>query len=326
MYFYCPEEKESKIKQTYENIRHFLQSREMADILSSFGLQIPDAKDTEELVARYLKISALWDYRGKQRTASDARTGEKARWLVSDASVTETQRNAVMRAVAPLGLVGHVSPQAESYDYILALGGARYSCLYRPGYAVDIMGKLHKPPRALVMLSGCRPVAESEREATNTYAPGAQTEYDLINCGIGNRIPLINISEEKKEFENPNYSYAVRRAKTKEGVAVLSMAAPSSEPEKRRAHSADTFRFFAGQCGLAENARILLITSEIYVPYQQLEAIRTLAVPENVVVETIGFPNEWTGQLQGMRAASNYLQEIRSAIQAMGRFVEQYHD
>jgi len=65
---------------------------------------------------------------------------------------------------------------------------------------------------------------------------------------------------------------------------------------------------------------LLLITSQIYVPYQQLEALRIVALKHNVVIETVGFPLEWSGNLQGMTGPNNYLQEIRSTIQSANRF------
>lgn len=68
--------------------------------------------------------------------------------------------------------------------------------------------------------------------------------------------------------------------------------------------------------------RVLLVTSQIYVPYQQLGAIRTWAIPNNVYVEIVGFPTEWNTNQQGMMEAANYLQEIRSTIQSVNRYIE----
>jgi hypothetical protein len=101
------------------------------------------------------------------------------------------------------------------------------------------------------------------------------------------------------------------------------IAAPSSEPEKRRANSADTYEFFFDRVKADEGAEILIVTSQIYVPYQHLEAMRTIAVPYKINLDTIGFAPEWGGALQGMNEPSNYLQEIRSTIQAMDRFLIQ---
>lgn len=58
---------------------------------------------------------------------------------------------------------------SDEWDYrkkqqtIVALGGARLSCLLRPRYAKKIWEQFGIKPRAIMMLSGARPIAESER-------------------------------------------------------------------------------------------------------------------------------------------------------------------
>jgi len=71
-------------------------------------------------------------------------------------------------------------------------------------------------------------------------------------------------------------------------------------------------------------AEILLTTSQIYVPYQHMEAVRTIAIPHKINLDTIGFSPEWGGVLQSMNEPANYLQEVRSAVQAIGRFLMAY--
>lgn len=68
---------------------------------------------------------------------------------------------------------------------------------------------------------------------------------------------------------------------------------------------------------------MLLITSQIYVPYQQLEAIRMLGLPYGHSLETIGFPDEWSANMQGLQQPENYLQEMRSALQAIERLFKE---
>lgn len=131
---------------------------------------------------------------------------------------------------------------------------------------------------------------------------------------------LTEFEEERHCDSNINLSWAVRTYKNV--CPVIALEGPSTEPNKRRANSADTYKFFVEKLHVPEGAKVLLITSQIYVPYQQLEAIRILSIPYNIVIETIGFPNDWSGQMQGMQQPSNYLQEIRSTIQAMSRILQ----
>lgn len=65
----------------------------------------------------------------------------------------------------------------------------------------------------------------------------------------------------------------------------------------------------------------MIVTSQIYVPYQQLEAARILGMQYGHSVETIGFPREWSGNMSGLQTAANYLQEIRSVLQSMKKLL-----
>ncbi len=131
--------------------------------------------------------------------------------------------------------------------------------------------------------------------------------------------------ERHDDPENANSSWRIWRYHVPPGSPpIAALCAPSSEPGTRRANSSDTYRFFLAKCGVPPGASLLLVSSEIYVPYQQLEAIRTIALPYALMVETIGFPAEWGGPLQGMVGPSNYLQEIRSTIQSASRFLSEY--
>jgi len=171
--------------------------------------------------------------------------------------------------------------------------------------------------------------------ATDTYAPGAGTEFDLMAAGAEAAFGLGGDFREDRsdDPDNTNRSWVVRDYAAKgRWPEVTLVCAPSSEPERRRANSADTYEFFLARKGVA---RGFLVTSEIYVPYQHLEALRTVALPHDLMVETTGFPAAWGGKLQGMAGPTNYLQEImagptnylqeiRSTIQAADRLLRSF--
>lgn len=319
IYFECSEYKEKREHLLMKKMDEWIHSGALCRILDSFNTGIPNGLDTKESIEWLLKFSDEWDYRKKQQTAMDQTTNEAARWLIKDSGITEQQAKAVMEGIADLALVGVDTPIYREYDYIVALGGARLSCLLRPRYAKKVWEQFCIKPKAIMMLSGARPIAESERSVTDTYAKGAKTEFDLICKGAEQSFGVVEYEEERHLDDNINLSWAVRTYNN--DCPVIALEGPSTEPDKRRANSADTYKFFVDKFHVPEGAKVLLITSQIYVPYQQLEAIRTLSIPYNIVTETIGFPNDWSGQMQGMQQPSNYLQEIRSTIQAMNRIV-----
>ena len=212
-------------------------------------------------------------------------------------------------------------PSRKEYDYILVLGGARMSCLFRMRYAKQICDMCDVKAKSIVGLAGMREVMESEREATDTYALDARTEFDLMRAAFFNVFGEFKLGDKEECIvQNPNLSWA-KEVYHIQDTSIILLAAPSGEPEKRRANTSDTFSFFMEQLQVKEKRNILLVTSQIYVPYQQLEAIRMLGIPYKHSLETIGFPNEWSANLQGLQKPENYLQEMRSVLQSAGRLL-----
>jgi hypothetical protein len=169
-----------------------------------------------------------------------------------------------------------------------------------------------------------RPVATSERDATDTYALHAQTEVDLMEAALGKTVEGLpsptTISCEKPSHENLDWMIK-SFASSVDLPDIHILSAPSTAPEQRRANSADTFQFFLEHFGLEPGHDMLHVTSQQYVPYQQLEALRTEYLSQSHTVDTIGYPSSWSSELQGMTEPTNYLQEMRSTIQSANRLL-----
>jgi len=325
--FECPPLADDRVQRIYETLDRWLAAPTLAALVQSFGGAIPSQLSRTELVAWLLDFSERWDLRSLQAGALSKDTGERSRWLITDASLTEAHRSAIQAAANELGLIGAEIPSKRAYDFAWVLGGARLSCLLRPRLAAQLVTRLGVRFGSIALLAAARPVSATERHATDTYAPEAATEFDLINKGaeISFNMPAAFTEERSEDAANPNRSWVIRRyEKTGDFPPTLSLSAPSSEPETRRANSADTYEFFFEHVQASPGSSLLLITSQIYVPYQQLEAIRTVALKHEVVIETVGYPLEWSGDLQGMNGPGNYLQEIRSTIQSVDRFLRAF--
>jgi hypothetical protein len=102
------------------------------------------------------------------------------------------------------------------------------------------------------------------------------------------------------------------------------LPAPSSDPAARRADTADTYDWFAGTLARLEPGQSLLaVTTAIYVPAQHAAALRMLALPYGVRVETVGVvPGDVVPALAQSFTPSNYLQEVRSAIRAYRQLMD----
>lgn len=323
----CPPTDAKRAEEIRNQIAIWAGSPALARLVEAFGATIPAGANLEELVEWLLAFSEQWDFRRLQQEARAGDSSGGARWLLDDSAIAPAEQTVIEASARELGLIGIGSPSSERYDYALVLGGAKLSCLLRPRFAAQLVTSGHVRVGTVVLLGSARPIADSEREATDTYAPNAETEFDLINSGAELAFSLDDGFEEERHDDpaNANSSWAVRRYRVEEQYpAVVSICAPSSEPQIRRANSADTYEFFLSRFGVGRGSSLLLVTSQIYVPYQHLEALRNMALPHDLLVETVGFPADWGGPLQGMVGPTNYLQEIRSTIQSAHRFLSAF--
>lgn len=321
----CPDVSEDRIDYIKEAINNWLSKQSLRNLANAFGGVAPTSVSLNELADWYLDFCERWDFRGKQKQAYDKKVGEGARWLLDSGELSDYQKKCVFAAISDLGLVDNYTARDNVYDYVWVLGGAKLSCLLRSRLAHNIIQNKLVECKTVVFLASMRPIGDAEREATNTYAPNAETEFDLFVAAAQSEFGVSTEYSEKRfdDEYNENSSWIIRTYEALE-CKIIIIAAPSSDPQKRRANSADTYNFFVNKYHVAEGQSILLCTSQIYVPYQHLEAVRTIAVPYKVELDTIGFPVEWGGDLQGMNEPSNYLQEIRSTIQSIGRFLNEY--
>lgn len=327
IYIDCPPLQPDRVSLAFPAIEAWLRSSALTKLIGSFGSKIPNGLKLESLIYWLLDFSNQWDFRRLQREAAAKDIGEGARWLLNSTEITTYQQQIIKESVSKLGLTGISEPSRRTFDLLIVLGGARLSCLLRPRWAARLVIEKRIIPKTVILLASSRPVADSERDATDTYAKNANSEFDLMNAGAESSFQITKKFTEERYDDptNVNKSWVIRQYTTTAGFPkVISLSAPSSEPDSRRANSADTYEFVFSKFRVPPGSSLLLVTSQIYVPYQQLEAIRTVALPHEVVVETIGFPSEWAGELQGMTGATNYLQEIRSTIQSAYRFIKAY--
>ncbi len=95
-------------------------------------------------------------------------------------------------------------------------------------------------------------------------------------------------------------------------LPVRVVAAPSSEPGVRRANTPDTYAWLAGESGwVGRGDSVLLVTTDIYRPFQHADAIRMLTLPHGIDVDLVGVQ---PGGVRHERLAQtfeahNYLQE-----------------
>ncbi len=280
-------------------------------LVARFGGTWP-AGDLADTLRFLDEFSALhWDFRGG-RERPDAREPDL------DPGTAE-----LVRAVATaLGLVRPVPPARPAYAHLVVLGGLAHACLRRVAYAAHLLHTGLRVHGEVAMLGSFRPLSDWERRTlADAGLPADETEVDVLDTAV-RRVFGVPAAVERDGVDagHPHQSWSSRTYRSAGLPPVRVLAAPSSEPQRRRAHTADTQRFWAGHVQLAPGDAVLMVTAPIYVPFQHCDALRTLAVPYGCGIDTVGVDPtiaDLTRLPEPTLSPGRYLQEIRSAIRAM---------
>lgn len=278
-------------------------------VLEAFGGRVPGpGEDLSEILAELDAFSDRWDFRGGQE-----RNLVVAKELAPDVEQT------VLKAAAALGLVGRSSPAHREYDHVLILGGLVRACLARPLHAAKLLAGGTITARSVTALGGFRPLRGDEHELAARFGlAGLDDEFDAMDAGVRQAFGVSEPSSDDGErSDEVGASWAVRGYRT-DAAELRVVAAPSSEPGVRRANTPDTYAWFAKELAqLGGGERILVVTTDIYVPFQHADALRMLALPYGVEVDAVGIrPGDVDERLAQRFVPHNYLQEMRSTIRA----------
>lgn len=292
----------------HEYLEGFAHNPGLAELATLFGAEeLPE--DTGERLAALQAVAAEhWDFRkGAER--------QEVSWddALLDQEGSE-QWNTVFEAADKLGMVRSSEPINKTPNYLVILGGANKTPLDRLRYGLEVVDDFDHP----VYLGSSRPIKDAEREKAKGYAPDAQTEFDL-GCGAFETLLGAKVVDEISEVRDGDV-WGMRlyefewKGQTKQGFVL-------STPQKigiRRASTYDNSKFLADRAELATDpdASIVAVTTGLYVPSQQLRAMRELTMPYGVNLETIGHDAEYSGVT---RKPSQLLQETKAAVDAAVR-------
>ncbi|MGW2081925.1 hypothetical protein ACWCOW_34255 [Streptomyces sp. NPDC001939] len=239
--------------------------------------------------------------------------------------LTAEQQELVLAAGTALGLRGGARLRFRRYDHVLVLGGLIRACLVRPAYAAHLINTGRIEAGAITALGGHRPFVGDEFQlAAEAGVPELDEEYEAMDFGTRRAFGLSEPERVEGEASDlPGGTWGVKYYRSDQGVAVHVVAAPSSEPGVRRANTPDSYDFFARRLAeLQPGQRLLMVTTPIYVPAQHAAAVRMLALPFGVEVDTVGNePTAVSGTPVSNFSATKYLLEVRSAVRAMRQLI-----
>ncbi|QOC95279.1 hypothetical protein D0Q02_25685 [Micromonospora craniellae] len=295
----------------FDGISRWVGSPPIRELVAGFGGRWP-AGDLGAVLAALDGFSARhWDFRaGRERP--EAR----------EPDLDERSAAQVHAAASTLGLVRPRPPARTRYAHLVVLGGLAHACLRRVAYAAHLLRGDVGVTGEVAVLGSYRPLSEVERRTlADAGVTGCDTEVDVLDAAVrrtfGRSVPD---SEDGLDAGHPHHSWSSRTYRPTGLPQVRVLAAPSSEPQRRRAHTADTQRFWAEHARLLPDEPVLLVTAPIYVPFQHCDALRTLAVPYGCEIDTVGVDPtlpDLTRLPEPTLTPGRYLQEIRSAIRSM---------
>ena len=176
-----------------------------------------------------------WDYRqGQERN------------LMRTASLNAEQEQLVMVAAEQLQLIGSAAPGRDQYDVIVILGGLVRACLVRPRYAMQLVSNGLRTD-TIVALGSFRPLTGDEIALAGQLGLSGGDELEVMTESMAQAFGHDHLWKESGNADAmANERWMVRSA-TGMRPHLQVMAAPSSEPNRRRANTMDTYRFLIGR-------------------------------------------------------------------------------
>ncbi|MFV8315900.1 hypothetical protein [Mycobacterium sp. 23] len=297
----------------------------LSELVEMFGGAVPPGLGLAARLAWLDEFSTVWDYRARARAGAGRVHSQDAagavRWLIPRLNMPAAQLDKIVALADELGLIGESLPSATDFDYLLVIGGGRYTNRLRVAYAREVA--TGRRIGHVVLAAASRELMDSERDAVALIAPQARTEFDLLAAAAADALGLdIHEVQEhaQRRIDRPHRDRAVWRFPPDSndlGVPVTLLETPSPDPDNRRANSGDTYTFAAQTVGM-HRSTCLLVTGQPVVPYLHFEALRTLVLPFDIRLESAGFGVDRYNRLGELdeQHPAKILQEARSAIRS----------
>ncbi|SDE53541.1 hypothetical protein SAMN05216270_12724 [Glycomyces harbinensis] len=291
-------------------------SEPMRRLLEPHGGALPGTSTADDLAYLEAFSAVHWDFRaGRERHETDL------------APLDPEQERLVGRAALALGLGADAKPRRRHYTHVLVLGGLVGSCLFRTRFAAQLLAEGITADN-VTGVGGFRPLGAADFEAAAVSGlPCEGFEVDAIESTLKRAFDLRGeprIDQGGDPHTAPGRAWKVATYEAGP-VVVRAVAAPSSQPDRRRADTVDTCRFWADEVvDLAPGDSVLVVTSSPYTAFQHCDAIAHMGLPYGCAVDTVGVDPSILPEphLRKAHTASGYLQEVRSTIRSMQRLYD----
>lgn len=295
-----------------QSLRDWVTSPPVQALAVASGWEWPRTASTLPLLDTLADLSADWDFRG----------GRERNFIPGTPAMVNGRQvpdDLVIAAARALGLVDATEVTDRAFSHVVVLSGLVRACVNRTHYTAGLLRGGLKAGSVAVLgahrkLGGDEPeqarglgFGELADEADAIVA-AARRAFELGEPAVADRSSPVPDPGLAAEFQSAWAHYHWP------GVQVV--IAPSSAPADRRANTADQLRYWADLADVGSSDDVLVVTTQIYVPFQHMEAVRLLGLERGCGVYSCGvgaanslFPARAFG-------GRDYLQEIRSALRS----------
>jgi hypothetical protein len=294
-------------------LRDWVSSAPMRALAEAAGWAWPSCADTGELIRQLAGLSADWDFRG--------RGGGVERNFIDSQGALEGEReipeDLVVSAASALGLVNATPIPPERFTSLVVLSGLARACVNRTTHASALL-RGGVQAASVAVLGGHREL--SAEETVLAKEQGFGELFDEAQVVLAATRQAFSLGgEPESEVSGPRRNDWDDELRTASAwyrwPAVEVLIVPSGQPD-RRVNTEDQLRYWAAENGIGHDDRVLLLTTQIYVPFQQLVALRVLGIERGCAVYYCGVDAK-SSFLPGLSfSGRSYLQEIRSALLA----------
>jgi hypothetical protein len=295
------------------SLRCWAASDPVRALADASGWDWPSERDTLALLARLADMSADWDFRNdRERNFIEGTPAE--------VNGREIPDDLVIAAARALGLVDAVAVTDRKFSYLVVLSGLVSACVNRTHRAGELIrGGLAAD--AVVVLGAHRALGGGEPQQARDAGLGDLADEAAVIVAATRKefalgAPLA--AWESQPPADPGDLAAFHAASAHyQWPSAEVVIAPSSEPDSRRANTADQLRHWADMAGVGSEHDVLVLTTQIYVPYQHLATLEVLGLERGCAVYSCGV-DAASSLLPRKRpfGGRDYLQEIRSALLA----------
>ena len=196
----------------------------------------------------------------------------------NDDNRLEKYRHELYAPLKELGSFDINTPISNKNSHIIILGGSLTSCYNRTNYALNW---INKDTKQIDGLSCYRPISPKERKGISQDRMG-DTEFNAMSYAF---IQTFNLQESiiTDEFVSDRNINRISNILTisndnasEKDIIYRVLAAPSTEPNLRRADTSDTINYYLNNSKLDKNSSILAITDNRYCNRQFIQLASTM--------------------------------------------------